>query len=150
MKLSSSGRLTRWALFLQPYQFTIRYKKGKLLTAADAISRIERNQCHLNIPSQNASKTDVLTPEVKSEDASVTAINLPATLPDFMQAQQDTDDLPLMTDYFDPFAQRTYIDFVYNNSSPSACLAVREIDSLLGLPSIDEIRSALFDLPGFC
>lgn len=44
MKLSGLGRLTRWAMFLQPYRFTVRYKQGALLTSADAISRIPREQ----------------------------------------------------------------------------------------------------------
>lgn len=42
MHLIGNGRLTRWALFLQPYKFTVRYLKGELLTAADALSRIPR------------------------------------------------------------------------------------------------------------
>jgi hypothetical protein len=41
MKLAGNNRLTRWALFLQPYTFTITYKKGALLTSADAISRMD-------------------------------------------------------------------------------------------------------------
>jgi transposase InsO family protein len=42
MKLCDMGnnRLTRWALFLQSYNFEIVHKKGSLLTSADAISRI--------------------------------------------------------------------------------------------------------------
>lgn len=40
MKLSGNNRLTRWALFLQGYRFSVNYKKGALLTAADALSRI--------------------------------------------------------------------------------------------------------------
>jgi len=40
MKLSGNNRLTRWALFLQGYKFTINYKKGILLTSADALSRV--------------------------------------------------------------------------------------------------------------
>jgi hypothetical protein len=45
MRLSGSGannRLCRWALFLQAYKFEIMYKKGELMTSADALSRIQR------------------------------------------------------------------------------------------------------------
>ena len=45
MKLSGNNRLTRWALFMQPYKFKITYKKGAHMTSADALSRIPR-QCH--------------------------------------------------------------------------------------------------------
>jgi hypothetical protein len=44
MKLSENSRLTRWALFLQGYRYHISYKPGKLLTAADALSRIPRKE----------------------------------------------------------------------------------------------------------
>lgn len=43
MKLASNNRLTRWALFLQPYKFKITYKKGIHMTSADALSRIPRH-----------------------------------------------------------------------------------------------------------
>ena len=35
-----NGRLARWALKLQPYAFTIRYRKGSLNANADALSRL--------------------------------------------------------------------------------------------------------------
>lgn len=41
LKVSAHNRLARWALFLQPYKFTVNYKPGKLMTAADALSRRE-------------------------------------------------------------------------------------------------------------
>jgi len=42
MRFSGNNKQTRWALFLQSYQFSVQYKKGALNTAADAISRMER------------------------------------------------------------------------------------------------------------
>ena len=45
MKLpSASARLTRMALYLQGYNFTINYKPGPLNTAADALSRVPRDE----------------------------------------------------------------------------------------------------------
>ena len=41
MRLSGIGRLTRWALFLQPYRFKIEYKKGADMGPADALSRMD-------------------------------------------------------------------------------------------------------------
>jgi len=35
------GRSQRWALHLQGYNFTVRYKAGKTLTSADGLSRRE-------------------------------------------------------------------------------------------------------------
>ena len=42
MRLSGNNRQTRWALFLQSYQFSVRYRKGTLNTSADDLSRIAR------------------------------------------------------------------------------------------------------------
>jgi len=39
LKVSAHNRLARWALALQPYQFTIEHVEGKKLTAADGLSR---------------------------------------------------------------------------------------------------------------
>ena len=36
----NNGRLTRWSLFLQPYQFTVQYRPGKRNTNADTLSRL--------------------------------------------------------------------------------------------------------------
>lgn len=38
---ASTGRLSRWALFLQQYRMNVQYKKGKLHTNADGLSRRE-------------------------------------------------------------------------------------------------------------
>jgi O-acetyl-ADP-ribose deacetylase (regulator of RNase III)/transposase InsO family protein len=39
LRLSDNPRITRWVIFLSPYDFTIKYKKGATHTAADALSR---------------------------------------------------------------------------------------------------------------
>ena len=36
----NNGRLTRWSLFLQPYQFTVQYRPGKRNANADTLSRL--------------------------------------------------------------------------------------------------------------
>ena len=41
MKLSGNSRLARWTLALQPYRFTLIYKKGESLTSADCLSRLQ-------------------------------------------------------------------------------------------------------------
>jgi hypothetical protein len=37
------GRLQRWAMKLQPYDFTIKYRKGKEISNADGLSRLNHN-----------------------------------------------------------------------------------------------------------
>jgi hypothetical protein len=40
-KLSSSGRLTRWSIFLQQFSYDVQYKKGSLHRNADSLSRCQ-------------------------------------------------------------------------------------------------------------
>jgi len=53
------GRLQRWALHLQGYTYTVRYKAGKSLTSADGLSRRD----YSTSPSDQVGKTDVLDDE---------------------------------------------------------------------------------------
>ena len=54
-----SGRIARWNILLQNYDYTVVYKKGKLNANADAISRLE------NLPQpQNDNADDVMTRNV--------------------------------------------------------------------------------------
>jgi len=39
LEISAHNRLTRWALALQPYKFTVEHVAGSKLTAADGLSR---------------------------------------------------------------------------------------------------------------
>jgi len=48
MRLSGNNRLTRWALFLQQYVFSINYKRGETLNNADTLSRLDREGENLN------------------------------------------------------------------------------------------------------
>ena len=40
-KLSSNGRLARWALFMEGYQYTVKYRKRALMRPADCLSRCQ-------------------------------------------------------------------------------------------------------------
>jgi hypothetical protein len=41
MKLSANSRLTRWAMFLQPFRIKIEHRSGKSNVVADCLSRID-------------------------------------------------------------------------------------------------------------
>jgi len=53
------GRLQRWALYLQEYTYTVRYKAGKLLTSDDGLSRRD----YSTLPPDQVSDNDVLADE---------------------------------------------------------------------------------------
>ena len=40
ISVQSSGRIQRWALFLQSYNFTLKHRSGALLGTADALNRL--------------------------------------------------------------------------------------------------------------
>ena len=51
-----TGRIARWSILLQNYDYTVKYKKGKLNTNADAISRLE------NLPPPDNDNPNDITP----------------------------------------------------------------------------------------
>ena len=63
MKLSSNGRLARWALFLQDYKYEIVYKKGATFLAADALSRIPREE-----PVATETRDELVAAALKSDE----------------------------------------------------------------------------------
>ena len=62
MRLTGNNRLARSALFLQQYKFTISYIKGSTLTAADAISRLDREGEESHPRNRKMSSKMMLTP----------------------------------------------------------------------------------------
>ena len=52
-----TGRISRWNILLQNYDYTVQYKKGKHNTNADAISRLE------NLPQPDNDNADDIIPE---------------------------------------------------------------------------------------
>ena len=52
-----TGRVARWNILLQNYDYTVQYKKGKLNTNADAVSRLD------NLPSPPNDNPDDILPE---------------------------------------------------------------------------------------
>ena len=52
-----TGRIARWNILLQNYDFTVKYKKGKLNANADAISRLE------NLPQPDNDNPDDIQPK---------------------------------------------------------------------------------------
>ena len=59
------GRLARWALFLQQYDYTVQAKKGKQNANADFFSRIHYPQCSRDPPS-----SEYVPPQIMSNNHS--------------------------------------------------------------------------------
>ena len=57
------GRLARWALFLQQYDYTVQAKKGKQNANADFLSRIHYPQCSRDPPS-----SEYVPPQIMSNN----------------------------------------------------------------------------------
>ena len=45
-----NARLTRWSLSLQPYQFTVKFRPGKVNKNADALSRLNHTDENVHCP----------------------------------------------------------------------------------------------------
>ena len=63
------GRLARWALFLQQYNYNVQAKKGKQNSNADFLSRIHYPQC-----SHTSELDDESVPEIMSSDHTTTPL----------------------------------------------------------------------------
>lgn len=117
MKLSGNNRLTRWALFLQPYKFTISYKKGELLTSADTLSRIEREENSIVNSPPDVTNNSLPHEELQADDDTF-IFNCNAT-------------------------ERTYIDFCYGDDVESINTVMAPSFTPRQLPMLEDIKSAL-------
>ena len=52
-----SGRLARWALELQQYDFTVEYKRGALNTVPDSLSRMYQDEEEVKITAVELNET---------------------------------------------------------------------------------------------
>jgi len=66
---ASTGRLARWSLLLQGFNFTIHYRPGKANTAADALSRMEHPEPPPVDPSDEFLNDDFFIAPLLSRDA---------------------------------------------------------------------------------
>ena len=58
MKISGNNRLARWVTFLSSSIFTIIHRKGIILTAADALSRPDREKTETDNGHDDDDKSD--------------------------------------------------------------------------------------------
>ena len=69
------GKLIRWALFLQEYDFTIKYRKGSSNQNADALSRVNTNDFqHCNITELQVGHSIAKLEEQQSKDPIISQI----------------------------------------------------------------------------
>jgi len=127
LKVSANNRLARWALALQPYTFTINYKEGKKLTAADGVSRRPYTE-----------------PDVDKEDEEIDE--------DSYIAQIDADVFDAVTDresiQSKPKRQWTLIDFhrdddkdvpEYGEDTTNVC-TINTADDMFGLQDVGTLQ----------
>lgn len=132
MRLSGNNRLTRWALFLQPYKFTISYKRGELLTSADAISRIDRT---LTQHQSDASTSEVvINPDdtVANEPSTATVLTSDQSMHVF------SDDLNFAQNHEQNTTNMERVDIDFDYGDQKEHLAT--VSESFQLPSFDDIR----------
>ncbi|HSN23100.1 MAG TPA: RNase H-like domain-containing protein, partial [Methylomicrobium sp.] len=128
MKLAGNNRLTRWALFLQPYKFKITYKKGELLTSADAISRSD----NLPPPPEQTEEDWEVGPTICTATGSARKVKF---------AIPENVIIPDSDSGADP--RGTVLHFEEEHLEPDAA---RELP---GLPTIDDVSAAQRVCPDF-
>lgn len=82
-----SSRLTRWAIRLQEFEFTVKYRKGQCNVVPDTLSRSLEDTANVNMVRQ-----------VKTAGSTVTPSNLPVDWEEIAKAQQEDAVVKELTD----------------------------------------------------
>jgi hypothetical protein len=142
MRFSGNNRQTRWALFLQSYQFSVRHRKGTLNTSADALSRIART-------------ADMTTQQDQADDARInwTEFVPTTTTTDIAGKQQaitaavQNGAIPVPAEAIKATrVDRINIEF-HINGNESGCIA--PISNTFEFPMLDDVRHAQWHCPDF-
>jgi O-acetyl-ADP-ribose deacetylase (regulator of RNase III) len=138
MKLSGTGRLVRWALFLQQFRFEVSYRRGSTLGSADAISRMfEQTREKKPAPDHDLgtpSLSDDLLVDTIINDRSLAARPHTAANPDTHASR---------------LTERVMLSFDSQDGPTSAHISALT-NTTSDLPSIKDVAAALPSCPDFC
>ena len=117
------GRLARWSLFLQQYNYTVQAKKGKQNTNADFLSRIPYNNTQAH--TQSFQEPEVFTQEIDFQTTDHTAYTTPNT--NSFHTANETKFTEYTLSY--PSSQSN----IHTHSQSSECNSTRQVNTLTRL-----------------